>query len=258
MLQELALGWVIALLVAAMYGAYEGGIRIHPKLRKRADASKRDSGDESHSLSGVFGLLALLMAFAFSLSLGRFEERRELVTAEANAIGTFATRLSLLPQNDRQTLTPLLRDYAIARVAMGSATAQREQDRRFTEAEALHDRLGEALYAALGSLPPDTRTSLLAQAFDELGDVAVERRAARSAQLPGAVLALLVLYCVVGALLLGYTVAASGAKHRSAALLFFVLLALAFATVLDLDRPRGGIILVPQDEMEFVLTRLRS
>ncbi len=251
---QVPLWLVILLLLAAMGAAYEAGMRLHPRLRSRADANKRDSSDESHSLSGVFGLLALLMAFAFSLALDRYEERRGLVTAEANSIGSFSTRLALLPQSDQPVLRQQLKSYAEARLAVGMAQDEGQRDR--ARAEALHDALGTGLYAALARSPYDARTTLLAQEFDVLGDVAAERSAARSARLPPAVLALLVLYCIAGAGLLGYTVAASGAKHRTPAVMFFLLLSLAFATVLDLDRPRGGIIMVAQDEMAAAVARL--
>ncbi len=249
--------WLVVLaLLVAMGVAYEAGMRLHPRLRSRADANKRDSSDEGHSLSGVFGLLALLMAFAFSLALNRYEERRTLVTAEANSLGTFATRLALLPQSDQPALQQQLMDYARARLEVSLAQDDGQHSR--ARAVALHDTLGAGLYAALAKYPYDARTTLLAQEFDVLGDVATERNAARKARLPTAVLALLVLYCVAGAGLLGYTVAASGAKHRTSAATFFLLLSLAFATVLDLDRPRGGVIQVPQDEMTTAVARLLS
>lgn len=238
---------VVTLLVAAMMAAYEFGLRLHPRLRSRADGSKLDGSDESHALSGVSGLLALLMAFSFSLALDRYEERRMLVTAEANAIGTFSTRLGLLPDEDRAGLRQTLAVYGAARLKVG--ISQDDGHREFAQAEALRDALGVRLYEVLQRYPFDARTTLLAQEFDAMGDVATERRAARSARLPTAVLVLLVVYCIAGACLLGYTVAASAAKHRTTAGLFFILLGFAFAIVLDLDRPRGGFILVPQDEM---------
>ena len=47
----------------------------------------------------VFGLLGLILAFSFSGAATRFEQRRHLITEEANAIGTAYLRLDLLPLN---------------------------------------------------------------------------------------------------------------------------------------------------------------
>ena len=251
--------WLVGIaLFAAMGLAYEGGLRLHLLLRSRADAPRNESSDESNILSGVLGLLALLMAFAFSLSLDRYEERRALVVSEANAIDTLDTRLALLPETDRTALASDLARYARARVVFGRASNPARSARAMVRAEALHDQLGNRLYAVIAAGPMDARTTLLAQAFDEVGDIAVARRAARAARLPPPVLALLALYCIVGAAMLGYSVAGSKTKHWLAAGMFFMLLSVAFVTILDLDLPRGGAITVSQIELERVAKALAT
>src|SRR5271170_1853452 len=45
----------------------------------------------------ILGLLALLIAFTFSMALSLFEARRDTLLNEANAIGTTALRARLLP-----------------------------------------------------------------------------------------------------------------------------------------------------------------
>ena len=46
----------------------------------------------------ILGLLALLTGFTFSIAIGRFETRRELVLEHANAVGTAYLRVQLLPE----------------------------------------------------------------------------------------------------------------------------------------------------------------
>ena len=62
-------GLMFVLLVAAC----EGGSHIH---RRRGEG---DQAEEGHLVGAALGLLALLLGVTFSLALGRFEERRELV-----------------------------------------------------------------------------------------------------------------------------------------------------------------------------------
>jgi hypothetical protein len=45
----------------------------------------------------VLGLLALMLSFTFAMSLTRFDEGRDALLNEANAIGTAALRAGLLP-----------------------------------------------------------------------------------------------------------------------------------------------------------------
>ena len=256
MLNSVPLWLVVALLLAGMFACYELGIVLHRRLRQRADGASTDATDESFSHAGVFGLLALLMAFAFSLSISRHEERRQLVTDEANAIGSFANRLALLTPAAEAEITRKLHDYAVLRLRTGRSSdgapeLQPEVDRR-------HAEVRRALYAALNSQPADTRLPVLAQGFDAFSDLATKRGAARRSRLPGEVLGLLMVYCLAGAVLHGYTVAGSGGRHRTTAALFFLLLSLAFATILDIDQPRGGFIQVSQADMAAVVQRLAA
>ncbi len=60
--------------------------------------------------SAMLGLLALMLAFTFSMALTRFEARRDAVLTEANAIGTTALRARLLPEPQRSETLKLLRE----------------------------------------------------------------------------------------------------------------------------------------------------
>jgi hypothetical protein len=66
-------------------------------LRTKGQASNNFSTLES----AMLGLLALMLAFTFSMALSRFEARRDAVLNEANAIGTTALRARLLPEPQR-------------------------------------------------------------------------------------------------------------------------------------------------------------
>ncbi|WP_408591504.1 hypothetical protein [Novosphingobium sp.] len=209
-------------------------------------------------LSGMFGLLALLMAFALSLAIGRFEERRRLVVAEANAISTMDTNLALLSSKETSSLKPGLAEYAAIRVAVGNTADDTAWQVRWNEGNAQRARFGKDLFAILRSGSPDTRTPLLAQSYSAMGDAATMRHAARQAHLPAEVLVLLGLYCLAAAGVLG---SAHAHKHGSGlvgASLLLALLASAFVVILDLDQPRRGTIIVPQDELAAVAAQLDS
>jgi uncharacterized membrane protein len=63
--------------------------------------------------SAILGLLALMLAFTFSMALSRFEARRDALLNEANAIGTTALRARLLPEPHRSETLKLLREYVL-------------------------------------------------------------------------------------------------------------------------------------------------
>ena len=78
--------------------------------------------------SAMLGLLALMIAFTFSMALSRFEARRDAVLNEANAIGTTALRARLLPEPHRADTLKLLTEYVQIRldiVRTGASLAER-------------------------------------------------------------------------------------------------------------------------------------
>jgi hypothetical protein len=238
----------LALLIA-MTACWWIGVVVHRRAHKPQTA---DSGGESYVLSGAFGLLALLMAFAFSLAIGRYEARRLLVVEEANAIGTMSTRLALLNESQRQPLAEMLARYAKARAAAGLQAQDSAWQAAHTQTSRQCGQFGDALFAALRAMPPDTRGPVLVQAYNAMCDITTARHAARQARLPAEVLVLLAFYCSASAGLLGFTIGRADRRNLISSVLFFALLAAAYITTLDLDNPRSGAILVPQEELEAV------
>src|SRR6476469_6533184 len=64
----------------------------------------------------VFALIGLLLAFTISGALQRFDERRQLVIQEANAVSTAYDRLGLLEGGVSNNLQMKLKDYVRARI----------------------------------------------------------------------------------------------------------------------------------------------
>src|SRR5436190_12747969 len=63
-------------------------------------------------------LLGLLLAFTFSMALGRHDQRRQAAVAESTAIGDFYTCATLLREPGRSKLQAVVRDYARHKLAM--------------------------------------------------------------------------------------------------------------------------------------------
>ncbi len=241
-------------LLLAMTALWRVGVALH---RRAAAGAEMETGGESYVLSGAFGLLALLMAFAFSLAIGRYETRRLLVIDEANAIGTMSTRLALLEDRQRAPLAADLARYAKARAAVGRNAADDAWQAAHEASARDCARFGDALFAALRSMPPDTRGPVLVQAYNTMCDITTSRHAARSARLPTEVLGLLALYCCACTALLGFMTGRADRRSAVSSALFFTLLAAAYVTILDLDSPRSGAIIVPQEELDKVAQSLR-
>lgn len=254
-LDDAPLGLVGLALLLGMVLARELGGWLHRQLSKTADDGGGEGSDEGLIVSGVLGLLALLVAFTFSLALSRHEDRRELVVQEANAIGTAYMRAQLLDQPYRDELGGRLAAYARARLAFGEASGA-ERDVLEARSEALQGPIWQVTIKAIEPIRGTALAGLVASSVNSVVDLAAERKAARAARLPGPVLEALVLYGFGAAMVVGYALTGMRSRHRAAALLLFGLLTLAILLILDLDRPRSGSILVPQDAMRDAVASL--
>lgn len=96
-------------------GAAEFGGWIGQRSRRGAT----DGADISTLTGAALGLLALLLAFSFFLSLLRYDARRSQVLEEANAIGSTANFAMMLPEPAREPILSLLRDYTAVRIGLG-------------------------------------------------------------------------------------------------------------------------------------------
>src|SRR3954447_23646437 len=103
---------IIAVLIA---GSGELGNLIGRRLRKA-----HIEGSDIGTLTGAaLGLLALLLAFSFSIALSRYDARRDMVLEEANAIGSTANFALMLPDTSKRPILSLLRDYTAIRIGLG-------------------------------------------------------------------------------------------------------------------------------------------
>ena len=97
----------------------------------------------------------------------------------------------------------------------------------------------------------------LMDAVNESFDLAASRVFERQSHIPDRVLATLLLYSLLAAVMLGYVLAGEGRAHRVATFLTLTLISLALVLILDLDRPRSGAIQVSQQPMEDLVANMR-
>jgi len=99
-------------LIAQGLAAYVGDV-----LRKRAHAFKQGERHDFNTVqAATFTLLALIIGFTFSMAVSRYDQRKTLEEAEANAIGTEYLRAGLLPGDTGARTRELLRKYLDLRI----------------------------------------------------------------------------------------------------------------------------------------------
>jgi len=246
----LAIGLLVAMLTCIEVGRRIGRARLvhHPDgLVKGGRAVE----------AAVYGLLGLLVALTFSGGVSRFEERRHLVTEEANAIGTAYRRIDLLPAAAQPAMRQLLREYVDSRLE----TYRKLPDIRAAKAELkrsyeLQSEIWTTAIAACHDSCVQAAHMMLLPALNQMFDVTTTRFEATRNHPPPLIYILLAAVAIIASLLAGYGM--SGTKDRSwlHILIFAAALSLVVYVILDLEYPRFGLIRV--DAADQTLIDLRK
>lgn len=231
-------------LLAGLLLSVEGGYQFARKAI-RADWRTADSGSGAQAgaiLGATLGLLGLLLGFSFAGAAGRYIERQDLITAEANAISTAYLRADLLAEPYADDLRTALREYVADRVRV-SATLHIHLDPQILQRVAVfHDRIWRAASDGVQG-NPSLATPVLNPVNDVL-DLHASRLAAGRKHLPALVLGLLGLCAVLAMGCIGYGCGLVGRRNLPMTVPLAILIGAALWTTIDLDYARIGLIRV--------------
>ena len=198
----------------------------------------------------LLGLLALLLGFTFAMAMSRYEVRKQLVLDEANAIGTTFLRTQLLPEPQRRELADLLRRYVQVRLDFYEAGTDRKKLDTASNATTKLQMQLWTIAAALGAQEPRAVTmGLFLQSLNEVIDLHNKRLTALENHVPEIILFLLYFVALVATGLIGYGCGLGGVRNLFVTVVSSVLIAAVIIVIIDLDRPRHGLIRVSQERM---------
>ena len=127
----------------------------------------------------LLAFVALILAFGLTLAVGRYENRRTAVVAEANALGTTYLRAQTLLEPQRSTSLALLVPYADATIRLSHEVPETAGFRRtVAEAEALQRRLWALAGESLDRSPQASAPRLYVETLNETFDALSTRAAA--------------------------------------------------------------------------------
>ncbi|HEU4517033.1 MAG TPA: hypothetical protein VFR77_06990 [Steroidobacteraceae bacterium] len=244
-------GLFALIILLLMVLALEAGFRIGTRAQSRTSEVARSQVEGMQT--SLLGVLALMLGFTFSIALERFNGRSEAVVDEANAIGTAYLRSGLLAESERAEVHAIFSEYADVRartvtLAWGH-TAQRAPLN--AEAQRLQGRLWEHAAASSRAAPSPATTGLYVQALNEMIDAHTTLTAQVDRHVPELVLVLLFSAFVVSGGIIGYSAGLAGHRPSRATFVMVALVVMLMFMIMDLDRPRRGIIQVsPQSLLD--------
>jgi hypothetical protein len=224
-------------------------------LRKRTRSFKEGERHDFNIVqAATLTLLALIIGFSFSMAVGRYDLRKSLEEAEANAIGTEYLRANLLPADAGSRTRELLTKYLELRIAFYQGGNARQVAGIDQQTASVQRELWSALLPAATSQP----TPMMAIVVSGMNDVINAQGFTQAAwwnRIPIGAWAMMALLAISCNLLVGYS------ERRKGGLLLFVLpfvVAIAFFLIADLDGPRGGVIRIDPRNLLAALQSMKS
>lgn len=235
------LGTLGVVIIVVVTGASELGTRIGLRMRA-AGANNTEFGTMT---GAVLGLVALLLAFSFSLALSRYDGRRNWVLEEANAIGSTANFALMLPEAEQKPVLDLLRQYTDLRINLGVPFEAAKMEQNIAQSLQLQSKLWQQAMAATAAAPQSLPVFRFVGSLNEMNNIHERRVTALRNHVPFEVMLILIGVAMVGMGFTGYSAGVAGSHHRSANLILSVTLAVLILLIVDLDRPTRGLIQVP-------------
>jgi hypothetical protein len=212
------------------------------RLRRRMDVTN----ETTYAASAAVSLFVLLIGFTFSLALNRYDNRRELVVEEAAAIFAVWQRLPLLGEPARGEMGQLARLYADQRYAYFTIGIDGDKALRADRsADITVERMWTIVRGLTEKDAPPLIQRMLMDNLTRIDDAAWRREAMAREHIPYFVVDLLVIFSLMTAVSLG-VVGPQDRRVHPTHLIFFALASASIMLVLDLDRPRSGLVIVSQ------------
>jgi hypothetical protein len=228
---------------------------IGDQVRKRFSPLQNDERDDFGVVLGAtLTLLGLLIGFAFSMAVSRYDQRKNYEEAEANAIGTEYVRADLLPASAGTRVRELLRKYTDQRVLFYTTRSPQSIEK----INAYTAELQNELWSAVGAGAAAQTTATVALAVSGMNDVLNSQGYTQAAwwnRIPIAAWSLMFVIAISCNLLIGY------GAHRTDRRVFLILpiaVSVAFFLISDIDSPNGGVIHVLPQNLESVSQSIRA
>jgi hypothetical protein len=236
---------VFVLFAVVTLACFEGGFRIGRWWQERMP------GEQEGPTDMLVGSLLALMAFVLAITMGmaadRFDARRGMVLAEANAIGTTFQRAEYLPEIEGQAVQELLRVYLPLRIATDDPADVASNIQRSIEVQA-------ELRAITANVAQSGHSPDLVASFGESVNEIISLHESRVvaglyARVPETIMVLLLAGSALSLVMVGYSGGLTGKRSVLSAIVTIVALGAVTTLVVDLDRPQDGFLTVSQQAL---------
>jgi hypothetical protein len=240
---------LVAILFVLILLANEAGYRLGHYHQKKTDVDVKTQTNTIQA--GTLGLLALILGFTFNMALQRYTNRTQAVIHEANTIATTMLRTQLLPQPYDTITYNLLHKYVKLRLELSNTNYYMvsEQKQLDTETRKLQRDIWKNGVRAAQIDSRSVTTGYFINALNNMIDAHSHHNAMLQLHVPEVILFLLFIVFIMSGALMGYASGLGNKRTVIPAMMMTFLICLVVFIIIDLDRPKRGIIKVSQETM---------
>jgi len=243
-LDRVPVGIVFLLFMVVTFGCFEGGFRLGVWWQAREPGEQE--GPTDMLVGSLLGLMAFVLAITLGLATDRYDARRGLVVAEANAITTAYQRADYLPAAEAARLKTLLRAYVPLRIVTDPAAVPAN----LAASAALARQMWAIEVAAAQAGDNSDLIASLGESLNELVAVSEQRVVAGVyTRVPRTIMYLLLAGSALSLAMVGYSAGIKGRRSVLSATVLILTLGVVTILVVDLDRPQEGLLKVSQQAL---------
>ena len=240
-------GFFVVFVIFALITA-EVGYRLGRWWQERTADEKE--GPTAMIVGSLLALMAFLLAITMGMASDRFDARRTVILAEANAVGTTYLRAGYLPEPASSETRDLLREYVPLRILTDDRSDVRARIARSVE---IQDKLWAIAEALARATPNSQVLALYIASLNEMIDLHQTRViAGLHARVPETILILLLLCSMLTLAMVGYNAGLTLRRSPLTAIGLVIVLGAVITLVVDLDRPREGFLKVSQQPLLYL------
>ena len=228
--------YVLLLLMVSL----EVGVQLGRFIARRHPPTDGQKSSVNFATAGMMGLLAFLLGVSLSMASDRYQQRRDSVLAEANAIGTAWLRATVSTGAEGEAMQRLLRDYTETRIAVVHGSSDpAEVDRLNQRTNSIQNELWQ-LARTVAERSPTPISGLLLSSLNDMIDLSLTNRRNFTSHVPPYILRLLLTVSIFAVGAVGYGFGLVGSRQPGLSVLLLGVWTLAIVLIIDIDRPQSG------------------
>ena len=227
--------------------AFEAGYKISKNIPSSTGKDTFDS--VSPMVSGLLAMLAFVLALTFSMAFTQHNLRMKNVLHDAEVIGTAYLRADSLNEQDKIKVKQLLKKYVDTLVHAVEEASTKEMKAMLEKSQEIHHLLWSLSISAMNR-EPTLQKGLLLQSINEVIDSQQKRiSSGLYNRIPNSVWLILLAISILTMMTMGSQAKLIQSRRMTAIIPLILAFTALTTTIMDLDRPKEGMIIIGQEAM---------